>query len=41
MPTSEQKEFMEKYQFVQKITVTENGKTFYRYQITPKKKKQD
>jgi|694.fasta_scaffold18450_5 hypothetical protein len=41
MPTPEQKEFMEKYQFVQKITVTENGKTFYRYQITPKKKKQD
>ena len=41
MPTPEQKEFMEKCQFVQKITVTENGKTFYRYQITPKKKKQD
>jgi hypothetical protein len=39
MPTPEQKEFMEKYQFVQKITVTENGKTFYRYQLTPKKKK--
>ncbi len=38
MPTPEQKEFMEKYQFVQKITVTENGKTFYRYQLTPKKK---
>jgi len=41
MPTPEQKEFMEKYQFVQKITVTENGKTFYRYQLTPKKKKED
>ena len=39
MPTPEQKEFMEKYQFVQKITVTENGKTFYRYQLIPKKKK--
>lgn len=39
MPTPEQKEFMEKYQFVQKITVTENGKTFYRYQLTLKKKK--
>ena len=38
MPTPEQKEFMEKYQFVQKVTVTENGKTFYRYQLTPKKK---
>lgn len=38
MPTPEQKEFTEKYQFVQKITVTENGKTFYRYRLTPKKK---
>jgi hypothetical protein len=32
---------MEKYQFVQKITVTENGKTFYRYQLTPKNKEED
>jgi hypothetical protein len=35
------KDFMEKYQFVQKVTVTENGKTFYRYQLTPKKKNGD
>ena len=39
MPTPEQKEFMEKYQFVQKVTVTESGKTNYKYILTPKKKK--
>ena len=39
MPTPEQKEFMEKYQFVQKVTVTEAGKTNYKYILTPKKKK--
>lgn len=39
MATPEQKEFMEKYQFVQKVTVTEGGKTYYKYILTPKKKK--
>ena len=39
MATPEQKEFMEKYQFVQKVTVTESGKTNYKYILTPKKKK--
>lgn len=38
MATPEQKEFMEKYQFVQKVTVTEAGKTHYKYILTPKKK---
>ena len=41
MATPEQKEFMEKYQFVQKVTVTESGKTNYKYILTPKKKKRD
>jgi hypothetical protein len=30
---------MEKYQFVQKVTVTEAGKTHCKYILTPKKKK--